>query len=79
MLDAIAQWWESIELWLAQLPFPLQFGLVMAVLLLAGLGAARLIDRLVDNASSRFNPPPSVEVEATSEVEPGKVDAGTGS
>ncbi|WP_433274472.1 hypothetical protein ACQPZF_07920 [Actinosynnema sp. CS-041913] len=71
-MEAIAQWWDGVELWLAQLPFPFQFALVMGVLLPLCLGAARLIDRLVDNASSRFNPVPPAEPAA----EPEKVDAG---
>ncbi|WP_121011098.1 hypothetical protein [Saccharothrix australiensis] len=71
-MEAIAQWWDGVELWLAQLPFPFQFALLMAVLLPLCLGAARLIDRLVDNVSSRFNPAPPLDVPA----EPDKVDAG---
>ncbi|MBB5957774.1 hypothetical protein FHS29_004369 [Saccharothrix tamanrassetensis] len=71
MPEAIAQWWDGVELWLAQLPFPFQFALVMGVLLPLCLGAARLIDRLVDNVSSRFNPAPPLDTAD----EPGKVDA----
>ncbi|CCH28792.1 putative membrane protein [Saccharothrix espanaensis DSM 44229] len=74
-MDAIAQWWDAVELWMAQLPFPFQFALLMAVLLPSSLGAARLIDRVVDNASSRFNPPTPVDAPA----EPDKVDAGSSS
>lgn len=73
MLEAIAQWWDGVELWLAQLPFPFQFALVMAVLLPAALGVARLIDRVVDQAAGRFNPVPKVPPAAG----PEKVDAGT--
>ncbi|MBW4720884.1 hypothetical protein KZQ38_27215 [Saccharothrix sp. SC076] len=72
-MDAIAQWWDGVELWLAQLPFPFQFALLMVVLLPLSLGAARLIDRVVDNASSRFNPVPPVDPSA----EPDRVDAST--
>ncbi|MEV0678157.1 hypothetical protein AB0I60_16745 [Actinosynnema sp. NPDC050436] len=71
MVDAIAQWWDGVELWMAQLPFPFQFALLMAILLPLSLGAARLIDRVVDNASSRFNPPAAADAPA----EPDKADA----
>ncbi|PSL56634.1 hypothetical protein B0I31_103387 [Saccharothrix carnea] len=60
MVDAFEQWWDSVELWLAQLPFPFQFALLMCVLLPLSLGLARLIDRVVDNASTRFNPVPKI-------------------
>ncbi|XVV07843.1 hypothetical protein ACQPW3_08535 [Actinosynnema sp. CA-248983] len=72
-MEAFAQWWDGVELWLAQLPFPFQFALVMAVLLPASLGVARLIDRVVDQAAGRFNPVPKVPAA----TEPEKVDAGT--
>ncbi|MEU4802670.1 hypothetical protein [Actinosynnema sp. NPDC023587] len=75
MLDAIAQWWDGVELWMAQLPFPFQFALLMAILLPLSLGAARLIDRVVDNASSRFNPP----APGGAPVEPDRVDPGPSS
>ncbi|GAA3857970.1 hypothetical protein GCM10022243_24530 [Saccharothrix violaceirubra] len=55
-METFAKWWDGVELWLAQLPFPFQFALVMAVLLPAALGMARLIDRVVDDASARINP-----------------------
>ncbi|WP_371320693.1 hypothetical protein [Saccharothrix yanglingensis] len=78
MVDAFEQWWDGVELWMAQLAFPFQFGLLMCVLLPLCLGAARLIDRVVDNASSRYNPVPKVPPAAVP-AEPGKADAGSGS
>ncbi|GAA1243155.1 hypothetical protein GCM10009676_30870 [Prauserella halophila] len=33
MFDGVARWWDGFELWLAQQWFPLQFVLVVAVLL----------------------------------------------
>ncbi|MEU4743409.1 hypothetical protein AB0G02_23505 [Actinosynnema sp. NPDC023658] len=72
-MDAFEQWWDGVELWLAQLSFPFQFGLLMCVLLPACLGAARLIDRVVDNASTRFNPVPKVDPAAV-EAQPDQVD-----
>ena len=75
MVDAFEQWWDGVELWLAQLAFPFQFALLMCVLLPLCLGLARLIDRVVDNASTRFNPVPKVN-RAGDEVEPPKSGAG---
>ncbi|WP_420803568.1 hypothetical protein [Saccharothrix deserti] len=74
MVDAFEQWWDGVELWLAQLAFPFQFALLMGVLLPLSLGVARLIDRVVDNASTRFNPVPKVPP-AGDESKPEKVDA----
>ncbi|MBN6037517.1 hypothetical protein [Amycolatopsis sp. 195334CR] len=51
MLDGVSDWWDSAELWLAQLWFPVQFILVMAVLLPLCAGLAWLIDRTVDRLS----------------------------
>ncbi|KOX12982.1 hypothetical protein ADK67_45325 [Saccharothrix sp. NRRL B-16348] len=62
-------------MWLAQLAFPFQFALLMCVLLPSCLGLARLIDRVVDNASTRFNPVPKVDRPGDAD-EPRKVDAG---
>ncbi|GGP42392.1 hypothetical protein [Saccharothrix coeruleofusca] len=81
MLDGIAQWWDGVELWLAQLAFPFQFALVMAVLLPACLGVARFIDRVVDDASARISGDPQAEppVGASPEDvrEPRQADAGS--
>ena len=41
-------WWDDVELWVIQLPFALQFTLVMAVLLPLCVVAAWIIDRGVD-------------------------------
>ncbi|MGH3516678.1 MAG: hypothetical protein ACRDQ7_04560 [Haloechinothrix sp.] len=54
MLDSVAKWWDGIELWIAQLWFPLQFVVVMAVVVPLCLGAAWLIDRAVDHATARL-------------------------
>ncbi|PRY36164.1 hypothetical protein [Umezawaea tangerina] len=56
MPDAIAQWWDGVELWLTQLPFVLQFPMMMAVMLPICLFAARLIDRVVDRTTARVTP-----------------------
>jgi hypothetical protein len=54
VFDGLANWWDKAELWLAQLWFPLQFVLVIAVLGPACLGAAWLIDRIVDQVAAWF-------------------------
>ena len=56
MLRALADWWDSVELWITQLAFPFQVVLAVVVLLplcggvavLADLGSDRL-----DNWSDR--------------------------
>ncbi|MGM1063444.1 hypothetical protein [Saccharothrix sp. Mg75] len=78
MVDAFGDWWDGVELWMAQLAFPFQFGLLMCVLLPLCLGAARLIDRVVDNASTRYNPVPKVPAAPAPEV-PGKTGPRSGS
>ena len=54
MFSGLADWWDNAELWLAQLWFPLQFVLVIAVLGPLCLGAAWLIDRIVDRVAAWF-------------------------
>lgn len=48
MFDGVAPWWESFELWLAQLWFPIQFVLVVAALAPMCAVLAWLIHRTVD-------------------------------
>ncbi|PPK69098.1 hypothetical protein V5P93_001474 [Actinokineospora auranticolor] len=50
----MSEWWNDVELWLIQLSFPLQFTLVMAILLPLCVVVAWAIDRVVDYASARF-------------------------
>jgi hypothetical protein len=45
-------WWDSFELWVTRLWFPFQVLLVIAVLLPACWGAAKLIDLAVDRLSA---------------------------
>ncbi|RLK55223.1 hypothetical protein [Actinokineospora cianjurensis] len=54
MLRGLSDWWNDVELWLIQLSFPLQFALVMAILLPLCVVLAWFIDRVVDYASARF-------------------------
>jgi hypothetical protein len=56
VFEGLANWWDKAELWLAQAWFPLQFVLVIAVLGPACLGAAWLIDRIVDQVAAWFRP-----------------------
>jgi hypothetical protein len=54
VLEGLADWWDTVELWLAQLWFPLQFALVVVVLAPVCLGIAWLIDRVVGRLSTGF-------------------------
>ena len=48
MLRALLDWWDGVELWLTQRPFPLQVLLAIGVLLPGCWAAAALIDRGVE-------------------------------
>ncbi|HEV7651286.1 MAG TPA: hypothetical protein VGP26_24310 [Actinophytocola sp.] len=52
----LSDWWNGVELWMLGLPFPLQFALVVVVLVPLCLVVAWAIDRLVDHASAFFGP-----------------------
>jgi hypothetical protein len=52
----LSDWWNGVELWIAGLPFPFQFALVIVVLVPLCLVVAWLIDRIVDHASAFFGP-----------------------
>ncbi|MBB3051838.1 hypothetical protein FHS23_002867 [Prauserella isguenensis] len=59
MFDGVARWWDGFELWLAQQWFPLQFVLVVAVLLPICAAATWLLGRGVDfamNVIGRLRP-----------------------
>lgn len=45
---ALINWWDSVELWVTQLAFPLQVVLAVVVVLPLCWGAAGLLDRGVD-------------------------------
>ena len=55
MFDGVARWWDSLELWLAQQWFPVQFVLVMAVLIPLCVGLAWLIHRVVHAVGDRVS------------------------
>ncbi|WP_199434933.1 hypothetical protein [Qaidamihabitans albus] len=48
MFDGVSGWWDGAELWLAQQWFPVQFVLVMAVLVPLSLLLGWVIHRVVD-------------------------------
>ncbi|OLT47058.1 hypothetical protein BJF85_01235 [Saccharomonospora sp. CUA-673] len=48
MFDGVARWWDGFELWLAQQWFPVQFMLVVAVLLPLCVGLTWLLRLGVD-------------------------------
>lgn len=52
--DAVARWWDGVELWLTQLGLALQVALLMLVLLPACWWAARWLDRIVGLIFDRF-------------------------
>lgn len=54
VLSALADWWDSVELWLTQLPFGFQVVLAVVVLVPLCWGTAVLSDRVFDAASARF-------------------------
>ena len=56
VFDWVANTWDGIELWVAQLWFPVQFALVMVVLLPILRAVAWLIERVVDRLAAWLAP-----------------------
>jgi len=52
VVRALANWWDSVELWITQSPFPLQVLLAIVVLLPLCAGVALLADRASDLADT---------------------------
>lgn len=52
-MQRLVAWWDGIELWLVQLPYPLLVILVLGVLLPLSWGVARLLDRGIDEVSAK--------------------------
>jgi hypothetical protein len=77
----LSDWWNGVELWIAGLPFPFQFALVIVVLVPLCLVVAWLIDRIVDHASAFFGPakheepPLGVKLEESGEAAEPPADA----
>ncbi len=53
MTRAVANWWDGVELWLTQLPFPLQVVLAIVVLVPGCWAVSAVVDRLLDVATTR--------------------------
>lgn len=54
VLEWLVEWWDGAELWIVQLPYPLQVALVFAVLLPVCWGLARVIDHGIDGLIARL-------------------------
>ena len=54
MLDKLSAWWDAVELWVVELWFPLQFLVVMAVVVPVCLVVAWGVDRGVARLSARL-------------------------
>ncbi|GAA4475820.1 hypothetical protein GCM10023094_14140 [Rhodococcus olei] len=66
-MNAIASWWDGLELWLIGLPYVPQLLLVMAVALPGAYGVARIFDVALARAlalAGRDRVPASVEAAA---------------
>ncbi|RCW40819.1 hypothetical protein DFQ14_110148 [Halopolyspora algeriensis] len=63
-MEWLIAWWDGLELWLVQLPYPLLVTLMLVVLLPLCWGVARVLDRGIDEVSARVTrvrgaqPPP---------------------
>ncbi|TWS19544.1 hypothetical protein FK529_10170 [Tsukamurella asaccharolytica] len=57
-MHRLAQWWDSVELWLTGLPYVLQVSLVVVVLAMIAMLVVRvlcaLIDRVADVLDARL-------------------------
>jgi hypothetical protein len=59
VLRSVANWWDSVELWITQLAFPVHVLLAIAVLLPLCGGAAILADRVSDLVDELWSRRPS--------------------
>ncbi|HET6258936.1 MAG TPA: hypothetical protein VFE39_09825 [Pseudonocardia sp.] len=55
MMRAVADWWDAVELWITQLPFPMQVVLAVLVMLPLCWGTAAGVDRVVDLVVDRVS------------------------
>jgi p-aminobenzoyl-glutamate transporter AbgT len=55
VFNGLADWWDGVELWLAQAGFPVQFVLVMAVVVPLCLVAAWVLDKVVGKLAQWFS------------------------
>lgn len=54
MFNGLADWWDGVELWLVQAGFPVQFVLVMVVVVPLCLVAAWALDTLFGKVARLF-------------------------
>ena len=54
-MEAIAQWWDSVELWLTGLPFVLQVSLVLVVLAVIAIVVVRVLSALIDGVGDLWD------------------------
>ncbi|MGW1679576.1 hypothetical protein [Saccharopolyspora sp. NPDC002376] len=54
VFEWLVEWYDGVELWLVQLPYPLQVVLVFSVLLPLCWGLARVIDRGIDGLGAKL-------------------------
>ncbi len=54
-MHAIAQWWDSVELWLTGLPYVLQVSLVMVVLAVIAMLVVRVLSALIDRVADALD------------------------
>jgi len=60
-MESLFAWWDGVELWLVQLPYPPLVTLVLAVLLPVSWVLGKAIDRIVDGACARLTRFPDAE------------------
>lgn len=65
MLDGLGQWWDGVELWVTQLWFPVQVGLLMVVLVPLCWWVARMIDSGVERFASLLSREPRAGADET--------------
>lgn len=53
-MEWLVEWWDGVELWLVQLPYPLLVTLVLAVLIPLAWGLAWFIDRGIDEIGAKL-------------------------
>lgn len=53
-MESLFAWWDGVELWLVQLPYPPLVTLVLAVLLPVSWVLGKVIDRTVDWTCARL-------------------------
>lgn len=60
-MESLVEWWDGVELWLVQLPYPPLVTLVLAVLLPVSWVVGLFIDRVVDRTGAHLTRFPDAE------------------